>query len=150
MSTYYQAKFTKREKDGTERSFTAVFPGCFQNILDRIDCKATREEEREDYTVDVSTYVFADIKNVYIPALRKEKREANRKIKSLEKNLYRVKNAEVYELITDEISCKMAEINEINAEVAFADTVTKGVSFHFCYVEDLFDDDDILMEVELC
>ena len=150
MSTYYQAKFTKKEKDGTERSFTAVFPGCFQNILDGIDCRATREEEREDYTVEVSTYVFADIRNVYIPALRKEKRDADRRIKSLEKNLYRVRNSEVYELITDEISCKMAEINEINAEIAFADTVAKGVTFHFCYVEDLFDDDNIIMEVELC
>ena len=32
----------------------------------------------------------------------------------------------------------------------FADMVVKGVSFHFSYAEELWDDDGIIIETELC
>ena len=46
MSVYYQAKFIKKESDGNSHLFTTLFPSCFGEILDGIDCKAVINHPR--------------------------------------------------------------------------------------------------------
>ena len=150
MSVYYQAKFIKKESDGNIHSFTALFPSCFGEILDGIDCKAVREEEREDYRVDVRTYNFDDIRKVWMPSLKKRQEEIEAEIVEMKENLVRATNRDVYAMIKEDIACSRELLKDIVNAYEFADTVVKGVSCHISYAEELWDDDGIIMETELC
>ena len=136
--------------DGNTHSFTALFPSCFGEILDGIDCKAVREEEREDYRVDVRTYNFDDIRKVWMPSLKKRQEEIEAEIVEMKENLVRATNRDVYAMIKEDIACSRELLKDIVNAYEFADIVVKGVSFHFSYAEELWDDDDIIMETELC
>lgn len=150
MSIYYQATFKKKGLDGNSHSFTALFPSCFGEILDGIDCKAVREEDREDYRVDVRTYNFDDIRKVWMPSLKKRQEEIEAEIVEMKENLVRATNRDVYEMIKEDIACSKELLKDIINAYEFADTVVKGVSFHFSYAEELWDDDNIIMETEIC
>ena len=150
MSVCYQATFIKKESDGNSYSFTALFPSCFGEILDGIECKAVREEDREDYRVDVRTYNFDDIRKVWMPSLKKKQEELEAEIVEMKENLVRATNRDVYVMIKEDIACSRELLKDIVNAYEFADMVVKGVSFHFSYAEELWDGDDIVMEVELC
>lgn len=150
MSIYFQTTFIKKGSDGNSRSFTALFPSCFGEILDGIDCKAVREEDREDYRVDVRTYRFDDIRKVWMPSLKKRQEEIEAEIVEMKENLVRATNRDVYAMIKEDIACSRDLLKDIVNAYEFADTVVKGVCFHFSYAEELWDDDDIIMETELC
>ena len=104
MSVYFQATFMKKDLDGNMHSFTALFPSCFGEILDGIDCKAVREEEREDYRVDVRTYNFDDIRKVWMPSLKKRQEEIEAEIVEMKENLVRATNRDVYAMIKEDMN----------------------------------------------
>ena len=109
-----------------------------------------REEEREDYRVDVRTYNFDDIRKVWMPSLKKRQEEIEAEIVEMKENLVRATNRDVYAMIKEDIACSRELLKDIVNAYEFADTVVKGVSFHFSYAEELWDDDGIIMETELC
>ena len=109
-----------------------------------------REEEREDYRVDVKTYNFDDIRKVWMPSLKKRQEEIEAEIVEMKENLVRATNRDVYAMIKEDIACSRELLKDIVNAYEFADMVVKGVSFHFSYAEELWDDDNIVMEIERC
>lgn len=149
MSTSYHVEFKKTDSEGKTHSLAVWMPSSFGDVLDEIDSIRRRTEDQEGYSAVIETYRFDDMDKV-LSKLKAKCAETNKDIEEKKKSRPLANSAEVYELIGSYILEDESMLEYLSERVSFLDLIIQGVKFHFLYVEDLWDANDIFLDVQLC
>ncbi len=149
MSTNYHIEFKKTDSEGKTHSIAVWMPSSFGDVLDEIDFIRCRTEDQEGYSTVIKTYRFDDMDKV-LSKLKARCAKTSKDIEEKKKSRPLASSAEVYDCIGSDILEDEGLLEYLSERVSFLDLIIQGVRFHFLYVEELWDANDILLDVQLC